>query len=151
MECQTKFCIESKDFKEGEFLEEKYTPQGDDFSPQLSWKNIPQNTQSFALACEDPDAPMGTFYHWLVINIPVTTTSVEKNTVPGKPIENSWGITTYKGPSPPEKSIHRYFFKIFALDTDKINAIGIDSFYKEVNKHKLGEASIMVKYSKTHH
>ena len=147
---ENKLTINSECFKEGENLSDKYTPQGDDFNPSLRWSGIPEGTKSFALAVEDPDAPMGTWYHWLVTNIPLETTSINENTIPGTEITNSWGIKGYKGPSPPGKSLHRYFFKIFALKTDKIHDNSIDSFYKEIKKNLISEASIMGKYKKKH-
>lgn len=143
---EKKFTIESHDFREGEFLKDEFTPQGADRSPSLAWKNIPKKTKSFALSVEDPDAPSGTFYHWLVINIPKNKTSIKKNENPGTEIENSNKIKKYKGPHPPKGNSHRYFFKIFALDVEKIQANNNISFYKEINKHKIAEASIIAYY-----
>jgi len=64
------FVLESKDLVEGEFIQEKFTPQGGNIIPNLTWKNAPEQTKSFAFCVEDPDAPKGNFYHWLLVNIP---------------------------------------------------------------------------------
>jgi Raf kinase inhibitor-like YbhB/YbcL family protein len=151
MEESTKFILESSDLKEGEYIQEKFTPQGSDLIPNLCWRNVPDKTKSLALCVEDPDAPNGTFYHWLVMNIPHDKTFIDNNNVQGKEVVNSWGQTKYKGPSPPGKHAHRYFFKLFALSVDKINAHDIDSFLKEVEKNKIDEASLMVKYKRPSH
>jgi len=151
MEESTKFILESNDLKEGEYIQDKFTPQGADLVPNLTWRNIPDKTKSFALCVEDPDAPNGTFYHWLVMNIPFDRSSIDNNNVHGKELFNSWGQTKYKGPSPPGKHAHRYFFKMFALSCDKINAHDIESFLKEVSKNKIEEASLMVKYKRQDH
>jgi len=148
MEEKSKLIVESTDMVEGDYINDKFTPQGANVIPNLTWSNIPDKTKSFALCVEDPDAPKGTFYHWLVINIPSDVTSVGKFNVHGKEITNSWGQTLYKGPSPPGKNSHRYFFKVFALSVEKLNVHDIDSFFKEVNKNLIEEASLMVKYKR---
>jgi len=150
-ESNSRFTLESSDLKEGEYIQDKFTPQGSDIIPSLSWRNVPDKTKSFAFCVEDPDAPNGTFYHWLIINISSDKTFIDNNNIPGKEIENSWGQTKYKGPSPPGKNSHRYFFKLFALSVDKINAHDISSFLKEVEKNKIDESSLMVKYKRQQH
>lgn len=151
MEEQSKFIIESNDMKEGDYMDDKFTPQGHDMVPHLTWRNVPDKTKSFAFCIEDPDAPNGSFYHLLLFNIPSERTHIENKDVPGKELTNSWGQTKYKGPSPPGKHAHRYFFKVFALSVDKINPHDIDSFFKEVSKNKIDEACLMVKYKKQSH
>ena len=145
------FTIESDNFNEGDPISDKFTPQGEDINPNIRFSHTPDGTKSYALAVEDPDAPNGTWYHWLVINIPKETKFIKENYKEGTEITNSWGITKYKGPSPPGKELHRYFFKVFALNAEKINVYNIDSFYNEVKKHLISEASIMVKYKKPNH
>lgn len=105
-----------------------------------------KNTESYALAVEDPDASSGIWYHWLVANIPKSKTSIKKNEIPGKQVLNSWNIKNYKGPKPPKGEPHRYYFKIFALNVEKISADDIESFDKAINEHKIAEASIMGRY-----
>jgi len=144
------FKLESKSIIEGEMIDNKFTPQGVDYNPEITWNkdDIPSNTKSFAFAVEDPDAPNGLWLHWLVINIPAFTNKIEEHLIPGEEIKNSWKISKYKGPSPPKGQKHRYYYKLFALSEEKISAKSIASFYEQVNKYKIGEGSIMGYYSK---
>lgn len=94
----------------------KYTCQGEDISPPLAIADLPDNTASLALIVDDPDAPMGTWDHWIVWNIKPTS-KIEENSAPGTPGKNSWGRNDYGGPCPPSGT-HRYFFKLYALDRE---------------------------------
>ncbi len=94
----------------------KYTCQGEDINPPLTISNIPEDTISLALINEDPDAPMGTWNHWLIWNIKPTG-EIRENSAPGTQGKNSWGRNDYGGPCPPSGT-HRYFFKLYALDTE---------------------------------
>jgi hypothetical protein len=115
--------ITSSAFRHTELIPSKYTCDGEDISPPLSWDSIPSNAKSLVLISDDPDAPMGTWVHWVVYNIPPTAGSFEENvpaverledgTVQGK---NNFGKIGYGGPCPPGGT-HRYFFKMYALDT----------------------------------
>ena len=94
----------------------EYTCDGSDLSPPLSITDIPKNSKSLVLICDDPDAPVGTWDHWVVFNIPVSAKEIQKGTEPqGTAGKNSWGRTGYGGPCPPSGT-HRYFFKLYALD-----------------------------------
>lgn len=95
----------------------KYTAQGENISPPLNIQNIPPKTKSLVLIVDDPDAPVGTWIHWLVWNIPPSTTTIEENSIQGIEGINSFKQNSYRGPDPPSGT-HRYFFKIFALDTE---------------------------------
>jgi Raf kinase inhibitor-like YbhB/YbcL family protein len=118
--------ITSDAFREGEAIPTKYTCDGDDLSPALRWSDIPPNTKSFVLICEDPDAPSGAFTHWVLYNLPPTATGLPE----GAPAEarlangavqgrNDFKRIGYGGPCPPPKdSAHRYFFRLYALDTE---------------------------------
>ena len=92
----------------------KFTCQGEGVNPPLVIENIPENTQSLALIADDPDAPGGTFVHWVVYDIPVIG-RIEENSVPGKQGSNTGGGISYVSPCPPTGT-HRYLFKIYALD-----------------------------------
>lgn len=95
----------------------EFTCDGSDLSPPLSISDVPSNAKSLVLICDDPDAPVGTWDHWVVFDIPVPTKEIPKGTEPqGTPGKNSWDRTGYGGPCPPS-GIHRYFFKLYALDT----------------------------------
>lgn len=112
------FRLGSPVFNPGESIPQKYTCQGDDISPALFWENPPPKTQSFVLIMDDPDAPNGLWVHWVVFNIPSTIRNLMEGELPPYAIngKNSWGNVGYQGPCPPQ-DIHRYFFKIYALDS----------------------------------
>lgn len=119
--------IISNSFENGEIIPRKFTCDGDDISPELSWEPIPVGTKSFALIADDPDAPVGTWTHWLLYDIPANFTALPENIaktakVPGigKQGVNDFRKLGYGGPCPPVGKPHRYFFKLFALDT-KLN------------------------------
>lgn len=141
------FKISSPAFKDGEFIPNKYTSDGENVNPPLEIEQIPEGTKSMALIVDDPDAPYGTWTHWLVKNIPPTTTKIEENSRPGECISNSWKKTTWGGPSPPSGT-HRYFFKLFSLSVDELDAKNLKEFYAQCDKFKIGMALLMGKYKK---
>lgn len=118
-----KMQITSTAFAEGRPIPQKYTAQGEDVSPPLQWTGAPPQTKSFALICEDPDAPMGTFTHWVIFNLPAAATGLPENVAKtgslpdgSKQGQNSFRNIGYNGPAPPRGKPHRYFFKVYALD-----------------------------------
>lgn len=118
------FEIESSAFGQGGSIPVHYTCDGSDRSPPLVWKDEPKGTKSYVLLCDDPDAPVGNWDHWVLFNLPVDTRElheglVSHETLPNGAIQglNSWGRVGYNGPCPPKGSNHRYFFKLYALDT----------------------------------
>jgi Raf kinase inhibitor-like YbhB/YbcL family protein len=112
-----KFLIRSPAFQNEQRIPSKYTCDGDDISPPLAIENIPESTASMVLLVDDPDAPSGTWTHWLVFNIPRDVTRIGEGTIPiGTRGNTSWSTTDYGGPCPPEGT-HRYSFKIYALGT----------------------------------
>jgi len=96
----------------------RYTCDGDDRPPEIFWRNIPKGTASLALICDDPDAPAGTWVHWVVYNIAPEDTCLSIRNKDKKPThlfgKNSWGRSDYGGPCPPSGE-HRYYFRIYAL------------------------------------
>lgn len=110
--------ITSSAFMNNGFIPAKYTCDGDDMNPPINIEGIPEETESLALIVDDPDAPMGTWDHWIVWNISPLE-KIEENSVPGVEGLNDFGKHTYGGPCPPSGT-HRYFFKVYALDT-KLN------------------------------
>lgn len=92
-----------------------YTCDADDISPPLVIKDVPRNAETLVLIVEDPDAPVGTWVHWVVWNIPVTE-NIQENSVPGTEGVNDFRKNSWGGPCPPSGT-HRYFFKVYALDT----------------------------------
>jgi Raf kinase inhibitor-like YbhB/YbcL family protein len=145
--------IQSNAFKEGELIPQKYTCDGQDISPPLSWHDAPKNTAAFALIFDDPDAPMGTWDHWILYNVPPNITEFLENvrTLPAGTLEglNSWAKRGYGGPCPPDK-IHRYYFKLYALDA--LLSLPPGASKKELETtmqpHVLAEAVLMGRYDR---
>lgn len=111
--------ISSPAFAQGEVIPSRFTCEGDDTSPELRITGIPQEAKSLVLIVDDPDAPAGTWDHWVEYDIPVTGPDliVQENAgAIGAPGLNSWNETGYGGPCPPPGAPHRYFFRIYALD-----------------------------------
>ncbi|KYK24689.1 hypothetical protein AYK25_06060 [Thermoplasmatales archaeon SM1-50] len=140
----------SSAFNDNELIPSEYTCDGNDISPPLFFSNIPTDTKSLALIMDDPDAPMGTWVHWLVWNIPANKTGFlqgENITYPqGK---NDFGTTKYGGPCPPSGT-HRYFFKLYALDTTLHLNIGASKQQLEsaMSGHILEEAQLVGIYAR---
>lgn len=115
--------VTSTAFQEGDLIPDKYTCQGQDISPPLAWSELPEGAQSLALIMDDPDAPGGTFTHWVIFNIPSnsrglpeavpTEGQLSDHTIQGK---NDFARIGYRGPCPPSGSAHRYQFTLYALD-----------------------------------
>lgn len=106
--------VTSPDFLNNEMIPAAYTCIGADINPQIRVSGIPDNTKSLAIIVDDPDAPNGTFDHWVMWNIPVMN-RIEKNTAPGIQGKNGKGQNKYMGPCPPTGT-HRYNFNVYALD-----------------------------------
>jgi len=117
----------------------KYTCDGDDVNPPLSVDGIPEGTQSLVLIVDDPDAPMGTWDHWVVWNIPPVK-KIEENSVPGTEGLNDFGRHSYGGPCPPSGT-HRYFFKVYALDTK----LDLDANSRKKNLERAMQGHILAK------
>jgi len=142
--------IRSPAFREGSAIPSKYTCDGEDISPPLSIENIPSDTVSLALVVDDSDAPMGTWDHWVLFNISPETTKIGEGGKPQGPDGNtSWNKTGYGGPCPPDGE-HRYFFKIYALDTKL--GLGDGATKEEVLEamkgHVLSESELMGVYKR---
>ncbi len=106
--------ITSPDFAQNGDIPPRFTCQGEDVSPELAIDGIPEGTRTLALIVDDPDAPVGTWVHWVVINIPPTD-KIREDAVPGDEVYNDFKKISYGGPCPPFGK-HRYFFKLYALD-----------------------------------
>lgn len=118
------FRVESAAFKEGESIPSRFTCEGEDASPALTWTSPPSGTRSFVLIVEDPDAPAGVWTHWVVYNLPAQARSIDedsprRNELPRGGFQglNSFGRIGYGGPCPPPGNAHRYIFRLYALDT----------------------------------
>jgi Raf kinase inhibitor-like YbhB/YbcL family protein len=110
-----KLSVMSPTFENNQLIPAKYTCDGDNVNPPLAIDGVPEGTKTLALIVDDPDAPMGTWDHWIVWNIPATTSKIAENTVPGTEGMNDSRRRSYGGPCPPSGT-HRYFFKVYALD-----------------------------------
>ncbi len=144
-----KMKITSPVFGHNQTIPQKYTCQGEDINPSLVIDGIPEGTKSLALIIDDPDAPMGTWVHWVVFNIPVTY-EIGENTIPGTQGYNDFGKNDYGGPCPPEGT-HRYFHKIYALDTLLNLKEGSSKkvLEKAMHGHILDKAELAGLYKKT--
>ena len=130
-----------------------YGCNGGNVSPQLSWKNIPDNTKSFAIICHDPDAPRENgWYHWLVINIDKNITSVKQGEKIGFETVTDFDTTGYGGACPPVgHGVHRYNFTIYALDVDKLDLPSTTApleVEKNVLKHTIAKSTITALYER---
>ena len=115
--------ITSAAFSEGQPIPQKYSCEGSDISPPLAWTNRPANIKSYALIMDDPDAPMGTWVHWVLYDLPPDATGLPEDVAKTQTISNgakqgmnTWPRLGYGGPCPPPGKPHRYFFKLYALD-----------------------------------
>src|SRR5690348_2149496 len=118
----TKMSLTSDAFQNGQPIPTQYTCDGADQTPALHWSDPPAGTKSFALVIDDPDAPSGTFRHWGVFDIPASARSIGGSERIGTEVSNDFGNPGYGGPCPPHgHGPHHYHFKLFALDTDKLD------------------------------
>jgi Raf kinase inhibitor-like YbhB/YbcL family protein len=111
-----KLLVKSLAFENNKLIPVKYTCDGANVNPPLTIEGVPEETKTLVLIVDDPDCPTGTFDHWIVWNILSTTRKIEENTVPGTEGMSSYRKHSYGGPCPPYGT-HRYFFKVYALDT----------------------------------
>ena len=148
--------LTSSAFKEGETIPRKYTCDGSDFSPPLKWDNVPAQAKSLALIVDDPDAPMGTWVHWVIFNISPKTTGLPENvpaqeSLPDGALQgkNDFRNYGYGGPCPPGGT-HRYFFKLYALDTilDLKAGCSKAQLVKVIQGRIIGEGQLMGRYSR---
>jgi Raf kinase inhibitor-like YbhB/YbcL family protein len=140
--------LTSPEFKNNEMIPAKFTCQGEDVNPALVIEEAPSEAKSMVLIVDDPDAPMGTWVHWVVYDMPVVR-RVEEDSVPGKQGMNDFRRKDYGGPCPPSGT-HRYFFKLYALD----NEIGLsegmskEALEKAMEGHVIDKAELVGLYKK---
>lgn len=137
--------LESKAFKQGQAIPKKFTCQGGDVSPELVFLDTPQETKSFALIVDDPDAPSGTFDHWIAWNIPGNAKGLPEGGKPANQGKNGFGNVGYGGPCPPPGKPHRYFFKLYALDTqlNLPNGASKEQLESALEGHVIEQAELM--------
>ncbi len=150
------FVLRSAAFDAGEPIPQRYSCDGQDVSPPLSWNDPPPGTASLALIMDDPDAPGGTWMHWVLYDLPPETRGLPES-VPaldelpagGRHGENSWGRRDYGGPCPPSGT-HRYFFKLYALDALLDLPVGVtaEQLAAAMEGHVLAQAELMGTYGR---
>jgi hypothetical protein len=146
-------------FKDGEFIPSKYSCEGSNVSPQIHWNEELKDVKSFAIIVDDPDAPGGDFVHWVIYNIPANIRELHEDVTPSRNISdiillgtNSFGHIGYGGPCPPPGKPHRYFFRIYALDTllhhlePGATKVQLE---KAMQGHVIGEGKLMGKYQRS--
>jgi Raf kinase inhibitor-like YbhB/YbcL family protein len=148
--------LTSSAFVAGESIPVRYSLYGENLSPDLSWDKVPEGTKSFALICRDPDAPAGTFYHWVLFNIPESLRSLPEGLgrdvglpTGGTQGTNSFGQVGYDGPRPPSGT-HRYYFDLYALDRtlDLDQTATAGQLQQAMKGHVLAQASLLGKYAR---
>jgi len=141
--------LKSEDFVDNSSIPSEFTCDGRNVSPQLSWEDVPEETKSFALSVTDPDAPGGTWIHWLVYDISNELRKIERASLPegAKEVVNDFGKRPYGGPCPPSGT-HRYFFTIYALDTEQLEGLNKRNFFDKVEKHTIEKAAIKGLYKR---
>ena len=158
------FELTSTAFGQGQRIPSKYTGEGQDLSPPISWSGLPEGTQELALVCDDPDAPTPEpWVHWVLYKIPADCPGLPEGIAPAPRLEepagalqgrNSWpsGQTVgYRGPMPPPgHGVHRYFFRVYALKTKLVIEPGSDNkaVLQAMSGHVLGEGQLMGTYER---
>jgi Raf kinase inhibitor-like YbhB/YbcL family protein len=149
--------LQSPAFQEGETIPKQYTGDGKDTSPPLRWPDPPAGTKSFALICDDPDAPRGTWTHWVLYNLPSDRRQLDegvpaRETIDGgaKQGKNDFGKVGYGGPAPPAGKPHRYHFRLYALDreVDLPAGAGRQLLLGVMKGHVLAEGQLMGRYGR---
>ena len=151
------FQISSTAFSNGETIPKKFTCDGPDVSPQLRWKEAPAATRSFALIMDDPDAPTGIWVHWVLYNLPANTREMPEGMEKQEQLatgalqgRNDFRKVGYGGPCPPPGKPHRYYFKLYALDTKlnlKAGATKPD-LERAMKGHILSKTELMGRYGR---
>ena len=151
------FQISSTAFSNSETIPKKFTCDGPDISPQLSWKESPAATRSFALIMDDPDAPAGTWVHWVLYNLPADTRELpegmekqEQSATGALQGRNDFRKIGYGGPCPPRGTPHHYYFKLYALDTklDLKGGASKPDLERAMKGHIVGETDLMGCYGR---
>jgi hypothetical protein len=147
----------SPDFSADATIPKKFTCDGPDVSPQLTWTDPPAKTQSFALIMDDPDAPVGTWVHWVIYDLPASARELGESVAKQEQLlngarqgRNDFGKIGYGGPCPPPGKAHRYFFKLYALDAKLGLKAGAKKFDVEraMQAHIVAQTELMGRYGR---
>jgi Raf kinase inhibitor-like YbhB/YbcL family protein len=143
--------ISSPAFPNNGSIPKKYTCDGQNVAPPLAWSGVPQNARSVAVICDDPDAPSGTFTHWVLYDIPPSMQRLPEQPMIGTSGVNSFGKAGFGGPCPPRKDpAHHYHFHVYALDLESIGAAGLskEDALKKMSGHILAEGDLVGTYQR---
>jgi Raf kinase inhibitor-like YbhB/YbcL family protein len=143
--------ISSPAFSNGADIPTKHTCDGEDVAPPLEWSGVPKQSKSIAVICDDPDAPSGTFTHWVVYDIPASTQRLAERTSTGKAGVNSFGKTGFGGPCPPKKDqAHHYHFHVYALDVESLGPAGLskEDAMQAMRGHIVAEGELVGTYKR---
>ncbi len=149
--------LTSTAFQSGATIPKQFTGDGADRSPPLKWSEPPSGTKSLALICDDPDAPRGTWVHWVLFNLPSQIRELEEGVLTKETLDNGakqgkndFGKIGYGGPAPPKGKPHRYFFKLYALDVavDLPPGASKSQLLDAMKGHVLAEGQLMGKYER---
>ena len=147
--------IKTPAFDPGQSIPKRYTGEGEDVSPRLEWSEPPSGTKSVALICEDPDAPVGIWVHWVLFNLPASTRSLDEGMPKDRELKNGarhgnndWKQPRYRGPMPPPGKVHRYYFRVYALDKMLDLAAGAtrQQVLDAMKDHVLAQGEVMGTY-----
>jgi Raf kinase inhibitor-like YbhB/YbcL family protein len=153
------FQLASPAFENGATIPQRFTGDGANVSPELNWAGAPEGVKSFALVCEDPDAPRGTFVHWVLYNWPADSSRIPEGLVGTAELDNGArqgpngrGDAGYIGPAPPPGKPHRYFFRLYALDTTLViedpEGPHVGALRAAMDGHVLAEAVLVGRYGR---
>jgi Raf kinase inhibitor-like YbhB/YbcL family protein len=150
--------VTSSAFDDGGFIPARCTCDAEDVSPPLEWTRVPEAAKSLALVCDDPDAPMGTWVHWVIYDLAPTLSGLAEGVPPGSGVTsdgakqgvNDFRRTGYGGPCPPPGSPHRYFFTLYALDIEPGLPPGASKadLLRVIEGHVLAEGQLMGRYQR---
>ncbi len=122
------FNVYTQSFEEGKTIPKRFTCDGENISPHVAWKDVPEGTESFVLVMSDPDAPVGTFFHWILYDIPANVREIPEGKSVGKQGLNDFGELGYGGPCPPKgHGKHRYYITVYALSSKLGISEGFDA------------------------
>jgi Raf kinase inhibitor-like YbhB/YbcL family protein len=143
--------VSSPAFADGSAIPRKYTCDGQNAAPPLEWSGVPREAKSVAIICDDPDAPSGTFTHWVLYNVPASAPGIVEQPTIGTPGMNSFGRAGFGGPCPPRKDdAHHYHFHVYALDVESLGGSGLskDIALKAMRGHILAEGDLVGTYKR---
>jgi Raf kinase inhibitor-like YbhB/YbcL family protein len=140
--------LESNDFKNNEFMDKKFTCDGEDFSPHLRWSDPPEGTRSYALSLIRPDRSVGEIGHWYIYNIPLNINEIEQDgKILGIEVQNDFNTLDYEGPNASE-GVHQYIFRIYAINIEKLNGLNNQNFKRIIRSHTIEFAELIGLYER---